>query len=201
MNRALCVGLTGAIGSGKSTVSRRFGEHGIEIIDTDRIARQLVEPGQPALEAIRSRFGPDILTPGGGLDRAALRRRVFDDPQARHNLESLLHPPIREAALRAVARAHGPYCILVIPLLVETRGDYPLDRVLVVDCPAEICLQRVMARDGISRAEAEAILASQASREARLALADDVIRNDGSEAALAREVDRLDRAYRRLAAR
>lgn len=200
MDAPLRIGLTGGIASGKSTVARLFEARGVPVIDTDQIARDVVEPGQPALDAVVSAFGPGVLAPDGRLDRPALRARVFADAEARRQLESILHPAIRAELARRSALAGGPYQVWVIPLLVEGGRIDRVDRVLVVDCPVELQVGRLVARDGGSEAEAKSILAAQASREQRLAVADDVIVNDGAEEALAQQVAALDATYRELAA-
>ena len=195
MPHALRIGLTGGIGSGKSEASRHFARLGATVIDTDLIARELVEPGQPALSNIVEAFGPDIIGPGGQLDRGQLRTRVFADTAQRAQLEAILHPPIRERAIALSEQATGPYCVLVIPLLAETGADYPLDRILVIDAPDKLQRERIAARDGLSQAEIKAILASQASRAQRLAIADDVVVNDTTPEHLHREIERLHRFY------
>ena len=195
MGCALRVGLTGGIGSGKSEAAREFARLGATVIDTDVIARELVEPGQPALTEIVEHFGADLLDASGCLDRSKLRQRVFADPHQRRQLEAILHPKIRERALILADRANTPYCILVIPLLVESGNDYQLDRVLVIDCPEELQRQRTRRRDGVSEAEVDAILASQASRQQRLSVADDIIVNDAGLERLAAEVKRLNLDY------
>lgn len=198
----LVVGLTGGIGSGKSTAADAFAALGVPVIDTDVIARELTAPGAPALAAIRATFGDAVIAADGQLDRAALRRRVFADADDRRRLEALLHPRIRtrvDEALAAVGAA--PYVLVVIPLLVETGAWRELlDRVLVIDCPRDLQIARVQARSGLDRAEVEAILAAQASREARRAAADDILVNTASHGALAAEVARLHRRYLELAA-
>jgi dephospho-CoA kinase len=196
----LKIGLTGGIASGKSTVARLFAERGIPVIDLDLVAREVVAPGQPALAAIVKAFGADVLDERGELDRASLRARVFRDPVARRRLEELLHPRILEAGVSQAEQAGGPYQVIVAPLLVEFGLTGWVDRVLVVDCPAETQLQRLLARDGGGEAIARAILATQASREQRLAAADDVIVNDGSPEHLPGVVATLDAAYREMAA-
>lgn len=190
------VGLTGGIGSGKSTVAECFAALGVPVIDTDVIARQLTTPGSEALIAIRTAFGEAVMQPDGTLDRAALRRRVFADAAARRQLEALLHPRIRQAVEQALAALTAPYALIVIPLLVET-GSYRdvLNRVLVVDCPEALQIARVMARSGLSPDEANAILAAQASRAERLAAADDVIVNTASPEALRSQVATLHQRY------
>jgi dephospho-CoA kinase len=198
----LTVAVTGGVASGKSEVCRRFGQLGIAVADADVFARSLVEPGEPALEAVVARFGKVVLSPTGSLDRAALRRIVFDDEVARRDLESILHPRIRDALREACAAAPSPYAIAAIPLLAEGggRSKYPwLDRILVVDAPPAMQVQRLVARDGGTREQAERILAAQATREQRLAIADDVIENDGSTDALTHRVAELHASYLRLA--
>lgn len=195
------VGLTGGVGSGKSTVAALFAELGVPVIDTDVIARQLTAPGGPALPAIREAFGASVMQADGSLDRAALRRRVFADAATRRQLEAILHPRIRQEVGRALADLHASYALVVIPLLVETGayGDV-LNRVLVVDCPESLQIERVMTRSGLAREEAEAILAAQAGRQARLANADDVIDNATSMAGLQAAVAGLHARYQALAA-
>lgn len=190
------VGLTGGIGSGKSTVAECFAALGVPVIDTDVIARQLTAPGSEVLDAIRTAFGETVMQPDGTLDRAALRRRVFADAAARRQLEALLHPRIRQAVEQALAALTAPYALIVIPLLVETGGYRDmLSRVLVVDCPEALQIARVMARSGLAQDEVNAILAAQAARAERLAAADDVIVNTASPEALRSEVATLHRRY------
>src|SRR5690606_24299131 len=171
----LIIGLTGGIGSGKSAVAERFAARGVPVLDADLIAREVVEPGTPGLAQVVEVFGPEVLDPQGRLDRARLGRRVFGAPERRRRLEASLHPLIYAEMRERVRRLAAPYCILVIPLLIETGQTDLVDRVLVVDAPPELQYQRVAARDGRSPAEIEAILRAQASRETRLAAADDVI--------------------------
>ena len=195
------VGLTGGIGSGKSAVANAFASLGVEIVDADLLAHRLSAPGQPGYAAIREAF-PDVeLTPDGEIDRARLRSRVFADPRARVRLEAALHPLIAAAAKREIAAWRGPYGVTVVPLLLE-RGKLAsaVDRILVVDCPEEAQVTRVVARSGMTPAEVRAIMATQASRQARLAAADDVIDNAGPPEAIAPQVARLDARYRELAA-
>ena len=194
------VALTGGIASGKSEVEDRFAALGVAVVDADRIARELVEPGQAALVEIVDIFGRPILNPDGTLDRPALRARVFESSDARAQLEAILHPRIRETMkLRAMA-AVGDYVLLSIPLLVESGGAYPwVDRILVVDAPVDVQLQRLLRRPGIDAAMAQSMLAAQTDREARLVIADDVINNNGSLTALDATVGMLDRRYRALA--
>jgi dephospho-CoA kinase len=195
------VGLTGGIGSGKSTVADCFAALGVPVIDTDVIARELTAPGGAALEAIRAAFGATVMQADGTLDRAVLRRRVFADSAARHQLEAILHPRIRQGVAQKLATLTAPYALIVIPLLVET-GDYRdvLNRVLVVDCPEAVQIARVMARSGLVHGEIKAILAAQAGRAERLAVADDIIVNTASLEALRAEVAALHQRYLALAA-
>lgn len=171
------VAITGGIGSGKTTVANQFAALGIEVIDADLIAREVVEPGTPALAAIASHFGPGILDEQGRLDRRVLRERIFSEPAAKHWLNALLHPLIRSEMLRQCAAASSPYCLLVVPLLVENRLMNLADRVLVIDVDEATQIERTCRRDGVSRDQAKAILAAQASRAERLAVADDVLDN------------------------
>lgn len=193
------VGLTGGIASGKSTAARFFGSLGVPIIDTDQLARDVVEPGQPPLERLVERFGPSILTPDGHLDRPALRSIVFSDPKARADLEALTHPAIGAAVEARSAAIGGEYQILVIPLLVEKGLGSQLDRVLVVDCDEELQIRRLQARDGSTMQEARAILNAQASRSARLRAAHDVLKNEGDMAAVRDQVAHLHPRYLELA--
>ena len=194
------VGLTGGIGSGKSKVADLFAELGTPVIDTDVIARDLTAPGAETLEAIRSVFGESVMQADGTLDRAALRRRVFADSGARRQLEAILHPRIRQAVERALATVTAPYALIVIPLLVETSGyQNILNRVLVVDCPENVQIARVVARSGLTQNEVKAILAAQAGRAERLAAADDIIVNTASLEALRAEVATLHHRYLALA--
>lgn len=169
------------------------------VIDADKVAREVVRPGQPAWEAVREAFGADAIGPDGELDRAWLRTRVFRDARARERLEQLLHPRIREAIRRQVSGLAAAYCIIAIPLLVEKGWWDDVDRVLVIDAPAGMQIARTAARDGMSEEEVERILAAQASREERLAAADDVLRNEGDLNALREQVTLLHQRYLRLA--
>lgn len=202
MREPYVVGLTGGIASGKSEVARRFQARGIAIVDADVIAREVVAPGSAGLAAIADRFGADILRPGGELDRAALRRRVFDDPDERRALEAIVHPRIRAVIHERCRDAPGPFVIAAIPLLAEGggRSAYPfLARILVVDVPVGLQQARLVARDGIDAALADRMIAAQASRAARLAIADDVVVNAGAVEDLAAPVQALARRYRRWA--
>lgn len=198
------IGLTGGIAAGKSEVSRRFEALGITVADADLAARAVVAPGSEGLARIAAHFGTNILLADGQLDRAALRARIFDSAQERQALEAITHPAIRQLLRQTCEQAEGPYAIAAIPLLTEAGGrqQYPwLDRILVVDVPVAVQHARLMQRDGIDTALADRMIAAQASREARLALADDVVVNDGHPDHLQAHVERLDRAYRALAAR
>jgi dephospho-CoA kinase len=197
--RTFRVGLTGGIASGKSTVARLFEALGVPVIDTDVLAREVVAPGQPLLQQIAERFGAGVLAADGSLDRAALRTLVFADPAARTDLEQLTHPAIRALLEERSAAAGGQYQVHVIPLLVETAGRSRVDRVLVVDCSEDLQIRRLQARDGSTLEQARKILAAQATRAARLAVADDVIVNDGELAAVRDQVAELHARYRRLA--
>jgi len=188
MRERFRIGLTGGIASGKSTVANLFAALGVPIIDTDLLAREVVEPGSPLLREITAHFGMQLLAPDGSLNRQELRARIFADPAERKWLEALLHPAIRKLT--------DERCdIVAIPLLVETGGAARFNRVLVVDCEPELQLARLTARDGTTREEALAMLAAQAPREARLAVADDVIRNDTDIANLRDQVEKLHRQY------
>ncbi len=194
------VGLTGGIGSGKSSAARLFGKQGALIVDTDAIARELTADGAPALNLIRKQFGNKVFQPDGALDRARLRRLVFADSRARKKLESLLHPLVRTEALKRLRAGRAPYAILVVPLLLETGGlRGHVQRVLVVDCPEALQVARAMSRSNLSEAEVRAIMAAQLSREARLKLADDVLSNDSSMEHLQQQVETLHRKYFKLA--
>jgi dephospho-CoA kinase len=197
------IGLTGGIASGKSALEREFVACGVFVADADLIARQIVEPGQPALAAVVEAFGKQVLTAEGRLDRAALRARVFDDEAARRALEGILHPLIRIRLHEQCRAAASAYAIAMIPLLTEGGGrdGYPwLDRILVVDAPHTMQKARLMQRDGIDDALAEKMIAAQATRAQRLALADDIVVNDGDRAALREAIAELDARYRALAA-
>jgi dephospho-CoA kinase len=199
--RTYRVGLTGGIASGKSTAAKFFGALGVPILDSDQVARDVVEPGQPPLERLVERFGQKILTPDGHLDRPALREIVFSDPKARADLEALTHPAIGAAMEARSAAAGGPYQILVIPLLVEKNLAAHVDRVLVVDCDEQLQIRRLRDRDGSTRDQVQAILKAQAPRTARLKAADDVIHNDTDMSAVRDQVAALHARYLQLAAR
>lgn len=193
------VGLTGGIASGKTAVSDRLAAAGATIVDTDIIAREVVEPGRPAFDEIVARFGESIVNSAGDLDRRALRELVFSDASARTDLEAITHPRIREQTLQAARQATGPYVVLVVPLLIGSTLRSAVDRILVVDCEPATQLARLLARDGGSRSTAEAIIATQTDRETRLTAADDVITNNSNQQALTKAVDELHQRYLTLA--
>ncbi|KAB8306200.1 dephospho-CoA kinase [Erwinia endophytica] len=193
------VALTGGIGSGKTTIANAFAARGVDIVDADVIARQVVEPGQPALAAIRARFGENILHRDGTLNRAALRQCIFSSPTDKNWLNALLHPLIHAETRRQLALTQSAWCLWVVPLLVENNLQHLANRVLVVDIDRDTQLTRTIARDGISREQAEHILAAQATREQRLAVADDIIYNGGSIDDVTARVALLDQRYRQLA--
>jgi dephospho-CoA kinase len=199
--RALKVGLTGGIASGKSLVAGMFVKLGVELVDADQIAREVVAPGEPALEEIRQAFGPDVLNARGELDRPALRKLVFADAGKRRMLDGLLHPLIRERLLARLASVRGPYAIVAVPLLVETDFASLVDRIAVVDCPEPLQLERLMRRDGIPRPEAATIIAAQVDRATRLRAAHDVIDNGGDVEVTRRQVELLHHRYLGLATR
>ena len=195
MHAGFRIGLTGGIASGKTTVANLFADLGVPVVDTDLLAREVVAPGSPLLRQITDHFSMQVLSGDGTLDRQQLRKRIFDDVEQRKWLEALLHPAIRELTDVRCAAATGPYVIVAIPLLVETAGEARFDRVLVVDCDPDLQLARLMARDGARREDALRMLAAQAPRAARLAVADDVIHNDGDLATLRDQVARLHGKY------
>jgi dephospho-CoA kinase len=199
--RPFVVGLSGGIGSGKSTVADRFQALGAGVVDTDALAHQITAAGGAAIAPIRARFGERYLNADGSLNREAMRSLVFADAEAKTALERITHPLIGALARSSVLGRPEPYLLLVVPLLFET-GAYPdlIDRVLIVDCPEDVQVERVMRRSGLSEREVRAIMATQLSRQARLARADDVIDNGQTAAALEAQVLELDARYRRLAA-
>jgi len=197
--RGFRVGLTGGIASGKSTVASLFAALGVPIIDTDVIAREVVAPGTPLLARIAERLGPGVLAMDGSLNRRSVRDLVFSDPAARAALESLTHPAIRAEMERQADATTAAYSMLAIPLLAEKGSKSVVDRVLVVDCDEELQIRRLQARDGSTLDQARAILSAQATRQARLAVADDVIRNDGNLHALRDQVAALHTHYLELA--
>ncbi|MBM4195963.1 MAG: dephospho-CoA kinase [Gammaproteobacteria bacterium] len=193
--RQFRVGLTGGIASGKSTVANLFAARGVPVIDTDEIARAVVQPGEPALAEVLRAFGAEFRLPDGTLDRQRLRQRVFASDPDRRRLEAILHPAIRAATLQACDRSGGPYQIVVVPLLFESGFDALLERVLVVDCPEAEQRRRLLARDGETPAQVDRILASQADRATRIRGADDIIDNRGKPAELAARVAALHADY------
>jgi dephospho-CoA kinase len=198
---AYVVGLTGGIAAGKSAVARRFEAHGAPVHDADVAARVVDEPGSEGLATIVDTFGTDVLDAQGRLDRASMRRRVFADAAVKRQLEAIIHPRVREWLRQQALAETAPYCLLAIPLLTENIAHYRwLDRILLVDVPEVVQLERLIARDGVDRTLAERMLAQQASRAERLALADDIIDNSSSEAALDAHVQALHRRYLALAA-
>ncbi len=199
VTKPLRIGLTGGIASGKSTVADLFAAHGVAVIDTDVIARQLVEPGKPALDEIRFAFGSDVFDSDGRLDRRSLRELVFSDASRREQLESILHPRIRAETVAQSEAAGGPYQIIVVPLLVESPMRQFMDRILVVDCDEDTQLQRLLARDAEDETQARRIMAAQAGRTDRLAIADDVISNNDDLGSTRSQVDVLHSEYLSLA--
>lgn len=195
MNTPWILGLTGGIGSGKSAAAEHFIRLGVHLVDADHAARWVVEPGRPALARIAEHFGPQVLQADGQLDRGALRQLIFQDEQQRRWLENLLHPLIGEEIRSYLARAESPYAILVSPLLVESGQHRMTQRVLVVDVPEQLQLQRTMARDQASAEQIQAILNVQAKRDERLRHAHDVLHNDRDQAWLRSEVERLHHFY------
>ncbi|TDV51159.1 dephospho-CoA kinase [Pseudomonas graminis] len=189
------LGLTGGIGSGKSAAAQCFVDLGVHLVDADHAARWVVEPGRPALAQIAEHFGPSVLQADGTLNRSALRELIFKDPQQRVWLESLLHPLIREEIRQYLARAESAYAILVSPLLLETSQHQMVQRVLVIDVPESVQIERTVLRDKTNEEQVRAILKAQASREERLSRADDVIVNDRDPAWLKSEVERLHHFY------
>lgn len=194
------IGLTGGIGSGKSTVAKLFAEHGAGIIDMDDIAHRLTAPDGKAMDVIRREFGEAYVSDDGSLDRARMRELVFQEPSARKKLESILHPMIRQEAWDQAMRLKKDYVIFVIPLLTEQPVWQEMaSRILVVDCPEELQIQRVMLRSGMLRQQVESIMATQATRTERKAIADDLILNNNGVENLSVEVSRLDAEYKKIA--
>jgi len=192
---AYVVGVTGGIGSGKSAATAEFEKLGITVVDADVVSRQVVMPGSPCLQAIAEHFGGDLLTDKGELDRKALRQKIFSDPAEKDWLNNLLHPAIRKEILAQLAQASSPYVILAAPLLLENNLDKYCHRVVVVDVPEELQLQRTIQRDDSPKEEVEAIMKAQLSREKRLLKADDILNNEGSLDALRRQVNQLHQRY------
>ncbi len=196
-----CIGLTGGIGSGKTSAARLFAEQGIDVIDTDEISRELTLPGGSAMPAIVGAFGSAVVTQDGSLDRQAMRKLVFSDPELRTRLEGILHPLIGREARARLSRSTSPYVLLVVPLLLET-GNYRdlIRRILVVDCEESQQVSRVMQRSGLTETAVRDIMAAQLPRRQRLASADDVIRNDGDASRLRGQVLNLHQQYLKLSA-
>ncbi|HLQ86574.1 MAG TPA: dephospho-CoA kinase [Salinisphaeraceae bacterium] len=199
MSAKFSVGLTGGIASGKSAVARAFERFGIAIVDADKVARAVVEPGQPALAEIAQAFGTELLDDDGHLHRRRLRQIVFDDPEARRRLESITHPRIRAELARRRDACTSDYCILVVPLLVKSGMADLVDRILVIDAPERVQLERLVARDDIDEDLAHKMIAAQDSRGDRLAAADDVLVNTGPQKDIADLAAALHAGYARLA--
>ncbi|MDX3772533.1 dephospho-CoA kinase [Chromatiaceae bacterium AAb-1] len=194
------VGLTGGIGSGKSTVASLFQHSGVPAVDADIVAREVVAPGSDCLQQIRQHFGAQVLTADGELNRSWLREQIFSQPQQKIWLDQLLHPVIREQLLQQLAAVKAPYALLIAPLLLENNLTCYVDRVLIVDIPEQLQLQRTLARDKVSEQQVSAIMSAQISRQDRLKQADDIITNDGTVAELQQQVSRLHQHYLQLAA-
>lgn len=201
MRPALVIGITGGIGSGKTTVANLFSSLGVPVIDADELARQVVTPGQPAYEEIVRLFGPTVVSESGELDRRRLRERVFSNPENRAHIEKIIHPRVYAQMNRQLDRLDVPYAIVVVPLLIETGGRDLVNRVLVVDSPENLQIARTTRRDGTTSAAVEKILSAQMDRTSRLSAADDVIENDASEEALEEAVRELHQKYLTEAAR
>ncbi|NOX75695.1 MAG: dephospho-CoA kinase [Gammaproteobacteria bacterium] len=195
----LIVGLTGGIGSGKTTVSRYFEQQGAPVIDADVIVHQLLEPGQPALAEIAAHFGPKFLRADGSVDRDKMREQIFSDDTQRQKLEAILHPRAREELLRQIQQLDADYCIASVPLLIESGWSGLVHRILVVDLPRELQIQRTLERDPLTVQQIEAVLNTQVDRQTRLAVADDIITNTGNKASLKKQVAQLHRDYLQLA--
>ena len=201
MRPHLVVGLTGGIGSGKTAVASLFAALDVPVIDADELARDAVTPNRPAFDDIVREFGPGVLTSTGKLDRRSMRESVFADPEKRRRLEAIIHPRVYAEIERQLDALDADYAVIVVPLLIETGGTELVDRVLVVDAPEELQIERVSRRDGTTEASVRQILSVQLDRETRLAAADDVIQNDDSEASLSEKVSALHRRYLEISAR
>lgn len=197
----LKIGLTGGIGSGKTTVADLFAELNVPVIDADDIAREVVAPGSQALEQIRHAFGEWAIAADGSLDRSAMRELIFADTEQKRKLEAIVHPKVRQTILKRVASLDASYCIICVPLLVESDMVNLVDRVLVVDCPVETQVERVTKRDCLDEKIVRAIIASQVTREQRKALANDLIDNASSDSMLAEQVKKLHNLYLYLSVR
>jgi dephospho-CoA kinase len=191
----LKVGLTGGIGCGKSTVAKIFASNNVPILDADTIAHQLVETGQPALTQIQQAFGAHILNPDGSLNRAALRELIFSNSNQKQQLEAILHPLIYATLQAELEQLNVPYCIISIPLLFETNMTHFVDRILVIDCPVETQIERVINRDQLTQARIQSIIDCQVSRSFRKTKADDLINNSGTDYRLAEQVKKLHNLY------
>ena len=199
MSKPLRIGLTGGIASGKSTVAELFADLGVAVIDTDLIAREVVQPGQPALIEIRNFFGDSVFNDDGTLNRSALRQQIFSNDAARAQLEAILHPLIQEETIQRINAASGSYVVIVVPLLADSPLREHIDRVLVVDCDEVTQIERLLARDTETEDQARRILAAQASREQRLAIADDLIHNNSTIEAISTQVSAIHDSYIALA--
>lgn len=199
MSSNLIVGLTGGIASGKSVVASSFERLGVDVIDADQVSRDIVEPGEPALEEIRQRFGDDVIDEDGRLRRRELREIIFDDEQARHDLEAIMHPRIRERLAELSRSAKSEYCILVVPLLIKSGMRDLVNRILVVDAPESVQVERLTSRDNIDETLARKMIAAQDTRKMRLAAADDVLINTGPYKDIADLAAALHAGYSRLA--
>jgi dephospho-CoA kinase len=195
----LVIGLTGGIGSGKSTVTKCFGALGAPVIDADIITRELVKPGKDALKKIEAHFGPDIIQTDGQLNRAWLRARIFENPDERKILEGIIHPRAKKYAKKIISTLKTPYCIFCVPLLLESGWDDMVQRILVIDIPRELQIKRTMKRDDISKNQVETIINAQIDRDDRLAAADDLLTNMGSKASLLKQIKALHKQYLKLA--
>lgn len=195
MNRPLCIGLTGGIGSGKTSATDIFSELGVPVIDADAISHEVVRAGQPALQAIANSFGADMIGEDGQLRRAHLRKLIFNDADTRGRLEAIIHPLVSDEVARRVGGVTFPYCILSSPLLLESRSAHDIDRILVIDVPESLQIERASSRDGVHQDEIEKIVNSQSSRQDRLAAADDIIVNDRELAFLRKQVEMLHEKY------
>lgn len=197
MSNPYKVGLTGGIGSGKTLVSEIFADLGVPVIDADKIVHELISPGSPLLDEIIHLFGNDIADSSGNILRDKIRKRIFSDSQSRKRLEAILHPHVFDIINKKISGISAPYCIISIPLLIETRAQNMVDTVLVVDCPVSLQIERVTSRDGVSREHVQKIINTQASRDSRIAAADDVITNDGTISELREAVSELHKKYSR----
>jgi dephospho-CoA kinase len=200
VKRPFCIGLTGGIGSGKSCATDVFSEFGVPVIDADSISHELVQPGQSALQAIVKSFGVEVLNSEGRLRRDYLRQVIFDDPESRKKLEAIIHPLVFKEITRRLDLVDFPYCVLSSPLLLESRSAYKVDRILVIDAPEELQVERASLRDKSKQAEIRKIIKAQASRQQRLAMADDVIVNDKDLSFLKEQLETLHKKYMKMAA-